>query len=59
MEVSESRMERVKKFIAPTFREKGSSDEIMHFKVKGLRGDSPNSNQIVPCNPLSSLGLLF
>ena len=33
------------KSIAPTFREKGSSsNEIIHFKVKGLRGDY----QIVP-----------
>ena len=46
-----------KKFIAPTFREKGSSNnEIMHFKLKGLRGDNPNSNQIVPCiNPLQTM----
>ena len=29
-----------KKSIAPTFREKGlSSNEIIHFKLKGLRGD--------------------
>ena len=38
--------------IAPTFREKClSSNEIIHFKVKGLRGDYPNSYQIavIPC----------
>ena len=40
----------VKKSIAPTFSEKCLlSNEKIHFKVKGLRGDFPNSSQnIVP-----------
>ena len=37
--------------IAPTFSEKYSSNEIIHFKVKGLSGDYQNSDQNSDLNP--------
>ena len=40
----------------PTFIEKGSSsNKTIHFKVKGLRGDYPNSSQIVPFYPMQTM----
>ena len=38
-------------------RKGSSSNEIIHFKVKGLRGDYPNSSQIVPFYPVQTIQL--